>query len=185
MAFDEYARSGTTFGGFPGPYHSVKELGSRLHGFVHIIKAEVHERHPHGGERAAECLIYLLREVCNRNYDVFENNAWGRKPSGAEDEDDHNLFQCLIGLPPIGGRPFALDALTVIPKAVLAMPDKRQQLEEIRGMLHRHHAPVAYRRALQDILDNPVGPSSSPTDPQPGQKRPTAGARRGGHKRTK
>lgn len=185
VAFDDYAQHGTLSRVIPGPHHSIKDLGSRLEDLVKVIRAEERERDPYGGERAAECLLYLLREVCNRNYDAFENNTWRRRALRGEDEDDRNLFQCLIGHAPIGGPPFVLDALKVLPQAVLANSDKQEQLEEIRGLLYRHQAPVAYRRAFQGILDSATATIGRNAGPQPGQKRPAAGTGQGGHKRTK
>lgn len=184
-AFDEYAKDGTMSRLLPGPHPSAKALGNRLQDFVDITRAEVQERHPHGAERAAQCLLFLLREVCSRNKDAFENNTWGRRAPRGEDENDRNLFQCLIGHASSGSQLFALDALRALPEAVLAAVDKQEQLEEIRDLLHRHQAPVAYRRALQGILDTLAGASSPTAGPQPGQKRPAAGTGRGGQKRTK
>ncbi len=184
MTFDAYATNGTLPRDPAGIPRIVKDLGIRLQGFVDIIRAEVPERHPHGADRAADCLFFLLREVCKRNGDAFANNTWGRRAPRGEDEDDRNLFQCLIGHAPTG-RPFALDALRVLPEAVLATADKREQLEEIRDLLHRHQAPLAYRRALQRISDPLTGTTSPTAGPKPGQKRPAAGTGRGGQKRTK
>jgi hypothetical protein len=184
-AFDDYANNGTPSGNLLGSRPSVKSLGARLRDFVKLIRDEAQQRQPYGGERAAECLIFLLKEVCNRNYDAFENNTWGRRAPRGEDEDDSNLFQCLIGHSPTSSPPFALDALRVLPEAVLATTNSREQLEEIRGLLHRHQAPLAYRRALQSILDPLIGATSPTPGPQPGQKRPAAGTGRGGGKRTK
>lgn len=185
LAFDQYARNGTPSEDLPIDHPSVSDLATRLEEFVDIIRDGVRERHPHGGDRAAECLIFLLREVCNRDHDAFENNEWGRRPPRGENEDDRNLFQCLIGHSSTGRPPFALDALRVLPGAVLATPDKREQLEEIGGLLHRQQAPVAYRRALQGILDPVAGATTPNPGPQPGQKRPAAENGRGRQKRTK
>lgn len=181
--FDNYAKNGIQSESLPGT--SVKDLGSQLQYFVDIIGAEVPKREPHGGEQAAECLIFLLREVCNRNHDAFDDNTWERRAPRGEEEDDRNLFQCLIGHPPTGSPAFALDALKTLPEGVLATTDKRERVEEVRGLLHRHQAPVAYRRALQAILDSLTGATSPTAGPQPGQKRPAAGTGRGGQKRTK
>ncbi|KAF7509715.1 hypothetical protein GJ744_007586 [Endocarpon pusillum] len=185
LAFDEYAKNGTSSAHLPVPHPSVKDLGGRLQEYVDLIKDEVRERHPHGGERAAECLIFLLREVCNRNHDAFENSTWGRRAPRGEDEDERNLFQCLIGHPSVGRPPFALDALRILPKAVLATASRLEQLDGIRGLLHRQQAPLAYRRAFQGILDSITEATSPTAAPQPGQKRPAAGAGRGGQKRSK
>jgi hypothetical protein len=184
-AFDRYAVTGAPPEAYLGAHPSVKELGVRLQNFVNIIKDGVPERHPHGADRAAECLIYLLREVCNRNNDAFENATWRRRVPHGEDEDDRNLFQCLIGHVSTSTPLFALDALKTLPPDELAAGNKREQLDEIRGLLHRYQAPVAYRHALQMILDPLAGASSPATGPQPGQKRPAAGTGRGGQKRTK
>ena len=184
-AFDEYAENGTPPRVLPSPHPSVQDLGDRLQEFVDIIRNEVHERHPHGGERAAECVIFMLREVCNRNYDAFENNVWGRRAPRTEDADDRNLFQCLIGHPRAGSSPFALDVLKELPHAVLGTTARREQLDEIRGLLHHHQAPVAYRRVLQEILDPPTGASGPTGGLQLGNKRPAAGTGRGGQKRMK
>lgn len=185
-AFDRYARDGSPpESSFPRPDPSVKDLGARLQHFVTIIQDGIHDRQPYGDERAAECLIYLLREVCNRNHDAFENATWRRRAPHEEDEDDRNLYQCLIGLVPTNTPLFALDTLGMLQSESLATGDKSEQLNEIRGLLHRYQAPVAYRRALQGILDPLPGATSPTAGPQPGQKRPAAAPGRGGRKRTK
>jgi hypothetical protein len=184
-AFDEYAKNGTPSEDLIGKHPSVKDVGIRLQSLVDTIRSEAQERFPHGTDRAAECLIFLLRVICNRNYDVFENNTWGRRAPREETEDDRNLFQHLILHASTARSPFVLDALRTLPEGILAQPDKREQLEEIRGLLHRHGAPLSYRRALQGIIDPLTGATSPTAGPQPGQKRPAAGNNRGGQKRTK
>ena len=184
-AFDTYATTGAPPGPFLGSQPSVKDLGVRLQYFDNIIRDGVPERRPHGTDRAAECLIYLLREVCNRNHDAFENATWRRKAPRGEDEDDRNLFQCLIGQVSTSTPLFTLDALKALPPDEVVAGNKREQLDEIRGLLHRYQAPNAYRHALQSILDPLAGVSGPTAAPQPGRKRPAAGHGRGGQKRTK
>jgi hypothetical protein len=184
-AFFQYAKDGMPSPDLPVKHPTVEDLGTRLQQFADIIRDGVRERHPHGADRAAECLIYLLRQVCNYNRDVFENNTWGRRAPRGENEEDRNLFQSLIGRPTPGRPPFGLEALRTIPESVLATPGLLEQLEDIRGLLHRHQAPVAYRHALQEIIDPIIGVSSPTAGPQPGQKRPAAGSGRPGQKRPK
>ncbi|KAF7505688.1 hypothetical protein GJ744_000537 [Endocarpon pusillum] len=131
LAFDEYVMNSTPSAHFTVPRPSVKDLGRYLQEYVNLIKDE----------------------VCNRNRDAFENNTWGRRAPRGEDEDDSNLFQYLIGHPSVGRPPFAVDALRILPKAVLTTTNIREQLEEICGLLHYQQAPLAYRRALQGILE--------------------------------
>lgn len=163
----------------------MSELGDCLERLVDMVREGVKQRHPHGADRAAKCLTYLLIEVCKRKRDAFENNVWGRRPPRGESEDDRNLFQYLIGDAFERKAPFSLAALKAIPKAVLASTDIREKLEEIRGSLHARQAPVAYRDAFQKILDSLTLATSPVAGPQPGQKRPAAGSGRGGRKRTK
>lgn len=183
-AFDGYVEKGT-----PSPEYlpwrdpSVTNLGECLWGFVNTIQAEADARRPHGGERAAGCLIYLLREVCHRKEDAFENNTWGRRAPRGEVEDDRNLFQYLIGSASSDGPAFALDALQSLPTAVLA--NKGEQLEEIRELLRQHRAPKEYRSTLQAILDRLAPPITPARASQAGQKRPAPGTGRGGQKRSK
>ena len=184
-AFVQYARDGIPSADLPVKHPSVKDLGTRLQEFVDIIRDGVRERHPHGADRAAECLIYLLRQVCKCNYDAFEDNKWGRRAPRGENEEDRNLFQCLIGRPSTGRPPFGLEALRAIPEAVLGMPNLLEQMEEIRGLLHHQQAPIAYRHALQEIMHPTIGAASPTAGPQPGQKRPAAGSGRAGQKRPK
>jgi hypothetical protein len=184
-AFDVYASTGNEREDLPEPPTSVKDLAERLRQFVDIIKVEVDERHPHGADRAAACIILLLLEVCKRNRDAFENNTWGRRGPRGETEDDRNLFQVLIAHVATDRPPFALDALQALPQEALDTHDRREQLDGIKDLLHRHQAPVAYRRILLRIIESLDGGVSPSTGPQPGQKRPAAGAGRGGQKRTK
>jgi hypothetical protein len=181
-AFDQYASDGIFRADLPVEHPSVKDLGTRLQEFVDIIRDGVRERYPHGVDQAAEGLINLLRQVCTRNKDAFENNRWGRRAPRGENEEDRNLFQCLIGHPSAGRPAFGLEALRTIPEAVLATPDMREQMEEIRGLLHRQQAPVAYRHAFQEIMTGATSPTAGL---QPGQKRPAAGSGRAGQKRPK
>lgn len=183
--FDDYASDGISPELYLTTQPSVRELGDRLQSLVDIIRDAVDERHPHGVDQAARSLLFLLEKVCNRNYDAFENNVWGRRPPRGEGEDDRNLFQCLIRDAPVRRAPFALAALKALPKAVLASTDIREKLAEIRGSLHAHQAPVAYRDAFQKILESLEVATSPVAGPQPGQKRPAPGSGRGERKRTK
>ena len=178
-SLDTYARTGEA--DVPQSPPSIQGVGDQLVELAELVAREVRQRHPHGGEQAAGCLLHLLQQVCDRNYDMFEDNTWGHQPRRGELAEDRNLFHYLIGGQeddPSSQSEFVLDALMVVPGSVLAAAATRTRLEEISEQLRQQRAPQGYRRAFQRILNMAAAESSNPLPAaatQTGQKRPAAG----------
>ena len=50
--------------------------------------------------QVAETLVEILQQVCNRDFDVYENITWPKVGADDEPERNRNLFMYLIGDPP-------------------------------------------------------------------------------------
>ncbi|KAE8554530.1 hypothetical protein EYB25_003069 [Talaromyces marneffei] len=189
--FDEYRRSGR----LPSSdrqwarsvLNNVSEVARELRRHVAQIRNNLAVRIPYGTKGAVEALITLLQEVSARNIDAFENNSWGRVAPPAEDDDDRNLYEQLIGQQASdedgmgdeeSGGWFILDVLEEIPASVLE--SYVLNLCDILAKVEIIPAPSPFLLKLKSLIHDA---QSSRT--QPRGKRPAAADAGGSHKRTR
>ena len=104
----------------------VATIAAELEYIVRIVKFDRSYRQ-HGETETASHLVYLLQEVCNRNY----------------------LFQVLIGNAPSHSPRFGLDALRVLSRD--AIREQKEGLDDFRDLLVEHGAPQEYVREFDEI----------------------------------
>ena len=150
---DDYAMSG------PETSHQlVARCADRIRQVVDQIGRYMDERAPLNittKARAAEILVNLLIQVCNRNKDIYEDMTWRKTAPDPHDIDDRNLYVNLIGDPHIyaetlEGRFFILDVLSTF------APDERihlsDRLEVVSEKLKLYCAPHPFILRLDSIL---------------------------------
>ena len=117
------------------------------------------------GRRAAEILVEILEDVCNRNTNIFEGVQWERDVSQSEDETDRNLYVHLIGNPP-GPDTFDVDDDEEVPEfmtdafvieALLRFPPEEwkhlvERLNAILDLVQRNGAPVDFVEKLEGMI---------------------------------
>ncbi|KAI4128165.1 MAG: hypothetical protein LQ338_002867 [Usnochroma carphineum] len=142
--------------------------------------------------KAAEILVEMFQEVCNRNEDVYYRIDWEREVSDDEPARNRNLYTYLIDDPPrfSSSTPnwmketFVVDRLRQMPAN-----EWRHLIERLTSILDQireytpdeDQPPSAYtklERMIQDYTAEAFEPSSSSV-----QRRPTLGSQRESQRR--
>ncbi|KAM5434191.1 hypothetical protein MferCBS31731_006813 [Microsporum ferrugineum] len=165
----------------------VDVVAEEMRAHLRQIRKNMFSRSPHGFKGAAESLLFLLRIVCQFNYDAFEASRWDRPSESDETAEDRNLYFQLIYNPVDTDDFFVLSCLELLPEDVLQ--HITPQLDAIFTEMQMNSAPVPYLRKLHSIIagDIPakaaVGVTHIPG--AGGQKRPSTAASVSDRKRTK
>ncbi|EFR01832.1 hypothetical protein MGYG_04831 [Nannizzia gypsea CBS 118893] len=165
----------------------VDIVADEMRDHLRLIQKNIISRSPHGFKGAAETLLYLLRAVCQFNFDAFEASTWERPSEADETAEDRNLYLQLIYNPLDGDDFFVLSCLEQLPEDVLQ--NITPQLDNIFSDMQVNAAPVPYLRKLHSIIagDLPAKAAvgATLTSSASGQKRPSTAASGSGRKRTK
>ncbi|OAL70086.1 hypothetical protein A7D00_5615 [Trichophyton violaceum] len=165
----------------------VDVVADEMRDHLRLIQQNMFSRSPHGFKGVAETLLYLLRAVCQFNFDAFETSTWERPSESVETAEDRNLFFQLIYNPVNGDDFFVLSCLEQLPEDILQQITP--QLDNIFNDMQVNAAPVPYLRKLHSIIAGEIptktalGAALIPGTS--GQKRPSTAASGSGRKRTK
>ena len=105
--------------------------------------------------KAAEILVSLLVEVCDRNKDIYGHMPWHKTAPDPEDLDDRNLYVNLISDPPIyedslEGQLFFLDVFsTFAPSEWMHLLD---HLEAALEQIKHYGAPLPFIKRFEGLL---------------------------------
>ncbi len=132
--------------------------------------------------QVAQILVEILQQVCNRDFDIYENITWPRVGADDEPERNRNLYMYLIGDPPSNSSApawmndnFVLDQLYNIP------PNEWRHLveplttiqEEIHERAVEYGLPsTAYAEKLETMLQEYTEEAEEPSTSSV-QRRPT------------
>lgn len=176
---DRYANIGLN----PGEivHHDVAWCAQTLSSLVNLVNKNINKRQLNHlcRREASKTLVSILREVVNRNKDVYqdekEKKVPRRRPHG-EPQTNRNLYERLIGSNPAGPM-FILRELQDLPEALPFV----EVLEEALGKLQTigwGPAPQAYREKLRVIITQLKGSPQS-MSPLSGPSSSAGGKRRG------
>ncbi|KAK2810367.1 hypothetical protein FQN50_003098 [Emmonsiellopsis sp. PD_5] len=180
--FDKYCENGPMQ--VEGAALEIGVVINELHGYVAQIKENIELRAPHSYTTAPDALLYLLREISERDCDAFEDNNWDRENPPTETVDDRNLFLRLIGKPDITSQYFILNILEDLPLPTLK--GREDQVKQIISNIRvSNMSSKAYLQKLQSLLHRDRQAGTGPGATTYGQKRPAAGTPGSGRKRTK
>ncbi|KDB23551.1 hypothetical protein H109_04554 [Trichophyton interdigitale MR816] len=165
----------------------VDVVADEMRDHLRLIQKNMFSRSPHGFKGAAETLLYLLRAVCQFNFDAFETSTWERPSESDETAEDRNLYFQLIYNPVNGDDFFVLSCLEQLPEDILQQITP--QLDNIFSDMQVNAAPVPYLQKLHSIIAGDI-PTKSAVGAAlipgaSGQKRPSTAASGSGRKRTK
>ncbi|KAK2868090.1 hypothetical protein FQN49_003176 [Arthroderma sp. PD_2] len=164
----------------------VDVVAEEMRAHLRQIQKNMLSRSPHGFKGSAEALLYLLRAICQCNYDAFESSTWDRPSPSDETAEDRNLYFQLIYNPVNDDDFFVLSSLELLPEDVLQQITP--QLDAIFSHMQMNSAPVPYLRKLHSIIAGDIPPRTAVgahISGVGGQKRPATGASVSGRKRTK
>ncbi|KAF3481772.1 uncharacterized protein GIQ15_04531 [Arthroderma uncinatum] len=159
----------------------VDVVAEEMRAHLRQIQKNTLSRSPRGFKGAAEALLYLLRTICQYNFDSFEASTWDRASGSDETAEDRNLYFQLIYNPVDGDDFFVLSCLELLPEEVLQQITP--QLDAIFSDMQMNGAPVPYLRKLHSIIAGDV--SARAAVGAGGQKRPATSGSVSGRKRTK
>ena len=136
----------------------VAHCADRVRQVVRQIGQYKDDRAPLDGPtkaKAAEILVSLLVEVCDRNKDIYGHMPWHKTAPDPEDLDDRNIYVNLISDPPIyedslEGQFFFLDVFsTFAPSEWMHLLD---HLEVVSEQIKQYGAPVPFIERLEGLL---------------------------------
>lgn len=173
--FDEYCQNGPIR---DGRALEIPLVVKKLEVNLALIQKNIFVRSGEGIDDATEAVVKVLGNIANRNYDAFENNAWGRRTPRGETANDRNLFAQLI----CNDRSFALDCLKTLPGRIL----RQGALDAVFTKLQNNGASPAYLHRFGALMrGSGSAGGGSTTAGLSGQKRPATATKNGGGKRMK
>jgi hypothetical protein len=179
---DKYATMGPT----PGEaiHHDVAWCAQTLINVVNAVGKNISKRQPlsHSSRReASSTLVLILREVVDRNKDVYQDDRLPRRRPHGEPQTNRNLYQRLIGSDSPSnpaGPMFVLRDLQDLPEAQPFVETLEEILIKVQS-IGWGPAPLAYRDKLRAIIAQLKG-SSGLLSPLAGPSSSSTGKRRAG-----
>ncbi|PSS23098.1 hypothetical protein M430DRAFT_33684 [Amorphotheca resinae ATCC 22711] len=175
---DRYAQMGPA----PGEiHHDVIWCAQTLADLVNSIGQNIIGRQPlsqSAREEASRALVSILREVVNRNKDVYQDDRLPRRRPHGEPQTNRNLYQRLIGsTSPANpaGPMFVIKELQGLFEAQPFVEDLEEILSKLRT-IGWGPAPQAYREKLGTIIAQLKGESGSASPSA--EKRPASSVNR-------
>lgn len=177
---DKYAHMGPTPG--EAVHHDVAWCAQALINVVNSVGRSISKRQPlsHLSRReASKTLVSILREVVDRNKDVYQDDRLPRRRPHGEAQTNRNLYERLIGSSSLSnpaGPMFILRDLQDLPEAQPFVEVLEETLVKIQT-IGWGPAPLAYREKLRAIIaqlkgsPEPITPLAGPSSSSTGKRR--------------
>ena len=177
---DQYAQTGQRLGEVV--HHDVAWCAQTLINVVNSVGRNITKRQPLSHlsrKEASKTLVSILREVVNRNKDVYQDDRLPRRRPHGEPQTNRNLYQRLIG----SGSPTNPAGPMFILRDLQDLPEAQPFVEILEEVLRKIQtigwgpAPHTYREKLKAIIarlkgsPEPITPIAGPSSTTPGKRR--------------
>lgn len=163
--------------------HDVAWCAQTLISAVNLVGKSINKRQPlsHESRReASNTLVMILRDVVDRNKDVYLDDRLPRRRPHGESQTNRNLYQRLIGSADQPSNPagpmFILKDLQDLPEAQPYVETLEETLTKLQS-IGWGPAPLGYREKLKSIIaqlkgsSEPITPVAGPSSSTPGKRR--------------
>lgn len=171
---DEYTSNKKKVQGSPAP--DVAWCASVIETSVEEVISRINDApsplNPSAKESAAKALSKILKELSDRNVDVYNRGIWRHAKEQALDIKDRNIFVRFFDHGPEHSKKFILDDLSDLGDSAIPYREMIEEAAEAFDSAYRHKKiPKAYADKVQRIVGDLKGSGSS-TKSKSGSKRP-------------